>query len=99
MKINVTSVLKSFPGDELKDAKGEPMTFRSVFGTVLGTMRDGEEIDGDKKYQMYNIGVKIYATDEVQLKPEEAVILKERVAVFYSPVVYGQVCDLLDKTK
>jgi hypothetical protein len=47
--------------------------------------------------KFFQLSVKLYKDKEIDLTVDEAALIKERVRVTYGPLVYGRVCELLDK--
>lgn len=98
MKLNVTTVLKNINGDDLiePNAKGEaePVTVRKV---IINALMTPEQKDtGVQKVEKYSLAMDIQKQDEIELTPEQIVLLKEAIGKPYGPVVVGPVSMLLD---
>jgi hypothetical protein len=75
-----------------------PLTFRAVFDQALNSSAPNEAIPAEKKSKQFALTLKLYASNEVDLTVDGAALVKERVGIIYtSPLVYGRVCELLDK--
>jgi hypothetical protein len=101
MKIKVTDPILDYPKDgdpKPVESPDGPLTFREVFNQALNSFTPNETIPAEKKSKMFQITLKLYAGNDVDLTVDEASLIKERVDVIYnSPLVYGRVCELLDK--
>src|SRR3990167_8331184 len=97
MNVNVTTVLKDFEGNALKDGERE-ITLRHVLLQVLGATfpPDVDRADGAEKAKRWALAVKIVNDDEVLVTAEDAAMLKKLVGIGYGPYVVGPVYDLLD---
>lgn len=47
----------------------------------------------------YELSMKLMNEDEVELTSEDIVFIKERMLKLYLPLVYGQVCHILEDKK
>lgn len=98
MKLNVTTVLKNMNGDDLiePNAKGEaePVIVRTVIINAL--MTPDQKDTGVQKVEKYSLAMDIQKQDEIELTPEQVVLLKETIGKPYGPVVVGPVSMLLD---
>lgn len=93
MKIDVTKQILDYEGNPLD---GGTATYRSVISAALNNLEAGEQLLAEQKARMYELSVKIFKSKEVKLSVEEAAFVKERVAKFFNPLVYGRVSDLLE---
>ena len=91
MRIKVTEPILDYENEPV-----EKLTYRAVFSASLNNQEQGEVLATDQKAKMYELSHKIFASQEIKLTVDEAALLKERVAKFFNPLVYGRVCDLLD---
>ena len=96
VKLNV--VLKSPNGDNLMDNDGKgnaiDATLKNcIVNALFAPVQDEKGIDKVKKY---DLAMKCYKNDEIDLTPEEMTLIRERVGiVFPSPLVVGQIFELL----
>lgn len=95
MVIDVTKVIKDFEDNAIIDS-GKELTLRTVFYMALNSFRSDENPSADTKAKCFGIMTKIFAGDEANITNEEAVLLKERVGVIFTPLIYGMVCEVLD---
>jgi len=61
---------------------------------LLATIQ-GEQIDGNKKLELWNLANKIH-NSEVDLTVEEVALIKERVGKVFSQLIVGTVYDALE---
>ena len=98
MKIKVTDVLKQLDGTtpivNMVDGEAKDATIREAFVNAL--MIPVETDAGIKKVEKYDLAMRIYNTDEVELSVEEAATIKEVVGKAFAPIVVGQLFKLLD---
>lgn len=95
MRVNVSGQLVDYEGRKLVEGT-EPVTFRRVFTTALNTFGEKDKPAADQMAAIYALSVKLNESDEVELKLEEAALIKERVGQVYNPLVYGRTSDLLE---
>ncbi len=95
MRIKVTDQLTDYEGRKLVDGK-DPVTFRRVFATALNAFDEKDRPAPEKMAQIYNLSVRLYSDDEVDLSLEEAALIKEQVGKVYNALVYGRTCDVLE---
>jgi len=99
MKIKVDQFVKSFDGTELQvgDKERVSLSFRTVIETAINLQSDEHPLTAEKKLQAFQIGVKINAKklEEYDLTVDQVAFVKERIGLFYSPVVYGRFLELI----
>lgn len=99
MKLNTLTVLKNVDGEPLiePDAKGEvsEVVLRKVLVNAL--MIPAEKDTGTQKVEKYMLAMDIQKNDEVEVTPEQIVLLKSAVEKPYGPIVVGPVWNLLDQ--
>lgn len=108
MKIDVTQALTRLDGsplDRLVEAcetcgqpeKTAPVTLRSVCVDALLTLRANEEnLAGEEKVRRYKLALRITHEDIVDMIPKDVALIQELVASLYTPLVVGQVWEMLD---
>lgn len=108
MKIDVTQELKNLDGSTLVQARArcpecgratetEAVTLRGVVTNALMVQDQSEaQVKGEEKARRYQLGLRIYGEESPDLSPEEIVLIRQRVAQMYQPLVVGQVWALLD---
>ena len=109
MKVNVTKVLRTLAGDELRNPtvrcdkcgyvlEGEPITLRSVCVEALLRPREQQRaaLSGEEKLKRYVLAQKVNVEDELDLTAKEIVTLKDTIAEIYPPLVVGQAWQILE---
>lgn len=101
MKINFDGCLKNIKGEVLKekDAKGIESSVLVKEICVNALLMNEEKVEGTDKMKRFVLAKKIQAGGEIGLTAEEIVLVKEMVGKFYSPLVVGQIFELLDREK
>jgi hypothetical protein len=95
-KIDVTTVMVDLNNEPITDGEGEPLTLRHVLTSALVTLERGERADGGEQFDRYMMARRIHGRDEIEFSAKEIVKLQERVAIFFAPVVTGQVRLILE---
>lgn len=98
MKIDVTEVIKDLDGREItEDGKG--LTYRVLFYAALNNFRPDEPVPtSETKARCFGLMQKLFTSQEVSLTVEECALLKERIGILYSPLIYGMSCIKLEST-
>jgi hypothetical protein len=101
MKLALDQVIKDFTGHELTDDKGNPATFRGVIETTLNAQSDAHPLTAEKKLFAFQIGVKILPKVRIEydLTVDQVAFLKERIGLFFAPIVYGRFLQLIGETQ
>jgi len=98
MKINTKTKLKSLNGELLKDTLADGKTTEMTLGSALinALLVPVQNEKGEEKVKKYELGVRIYQNDEIDLTAEEAALVKKRIGDVYGPIVVGQVFRLIE---
>ena len=110
MKINIRQVLKNYQGKKLQsggegDIKLKDLTVRDALNEVINGVEltpQGQQmpLTAEKKGRIYQLSTKLWSVKKnIDLSVEEAAFIKERAGqvVNINPLVYGRVCDLLER--
>ena len=78
-------------------AEMESLTFRFVIENAINLQTDAQPLTAEKKLKAFQIGVKLNYKKlaEYDLTVEQIAFVKERVGLFYSPVVYGRFLEAI----
>jgi len=96
MKLVVTQQLTDIGGNPLP----QNLHMRKIFvDALLADYKDEQNVSGEQKLERYELALKINAEDEVELKVEQAALLKKLVAKAYTPLVVGQVWKAIEAAK
>jgi len=97
MKINVDVTLKTFDGKPMMDADSNGNAVEATVKTVLvnAILVPGKEDKGVDKVRKYELAKMIFKGGEVDLTPEDIVLIKQQVGDNFAPVVVGQIFEML----
>ena len=100
MKVNFDVVLKDLDGQpivELDAKKNElPVTLKLIAVRALtGMLEEDRSMTGEQSFKRLELARKVHAGGEGELDPADAVLIRDRTAKFYGPLVSGQVYELL----
>jgi hypothetical protein len=96
MKLNIDQSIMDFSGKEIQ-LEGKTLTFRTIIESTLNSHTDHNPLTAEKKLQAFQIGVKLFSKklDEYTLTIDQVSFIKERVGLFYGPVIYGRFLELI----
>ena len=95
MKLDVTRELVNL--DDKPILRGEePLTLRDVLCNALLSTQPNKPVEGKTQVERYEMALRINKGDEVDLTLKEAATLQEQVALFYTPIITGQVWHILE---
>jgi len=111
MKLKIDQGIKNFDGtflkveqEPLKNADGTvvplpatTMTFRKVIEVALNAQDQANPLTQEKKVYAFQIGVKLFAKklEAYDLTVDQVQFLKERIGIFYGPIIYGRFLELI----
>jgi hypothetical protein len=99
MKIKIDQSIKNFDGNiiEVGEKDKTILTFRSVIETTLNSQSESHPLTSEKKLQAFQIGVKLFSKKlpEYDLTVDQITFIKERIGLFYGPVIYGRFLELI----
>lgn len=96
MKINFDAVLHHIDGKPLKTQESEMTLKTASVESLMAIIREDEQATGAVKLARYELAVKVNAGGEVDLTPEEAAILKDRIGKVFGVAVVGPAYKLLN---
>ncbi len=93
MKIKSTQVLKGLDGKNLDNNGKGDLTIGMAISNILSVTKS------DNQIRSWYLAQEFYKKDEVTLKAEEIVFLKELIArnELYFPIVTGQLLELIEE--
>lgn len=99
-----TILAPAIPGrkDEPRDFILRDVCTNALLSMAMRAAPDGnfypaEAIDGKEKIRRYRLADKIFGTLEpITLKAEDVVLLKDRIAAIYGPLIMGRAWDLIE---
>lgn len=95
MKIKLLSTLKDYENKDL-EKDGKPFVIRDAFIIALNSQMPNEVITAEDKSRIYQISMKLFKGNEVDLSLDERSFIKKRADKFLSPLAYGRVCEILE---
>jgi hypothetical protein len=99
MKINVDQQIKNLEGELFKESDGTTdLTLKKVLVRALVLQHPSDDKQtGDEKFALYQLASKITNTEgEIDVKPEDIIILKKRVGIMYATAMVGPVYEILN---
>jgi hypothetical protein len=99
MIINVTKTLKTFDGKPILNEEEEPLTLRAVFIGALNYLPMGRPLSLEIKLRAYKLCKEIIEKDEVEFTIEDLSLLKGNLAEMASPLLLGQIVEILEGKK
>jgi hypothetical protein len=94
--MNFDHPLKNLSGEQLLGADKKPLTLRWACTESLLAHYPNQEIDGKEKMDRFRLAHRIEQRGDIDLKIEEVSKLKELVGRYFTPLIVGQVWQLLD---
>jgi len=97
MKVNVDLTLKNIDGSVLIDRNEKGEAVEAILKTALinAVLTPVEREKGVEKVRKFQLAQRLYAGGEVDLTLDDVKLLKERVGDVYSPLIVGQIYELL----
>lgn len=92
---NFDSTLKTLDGQDALD-NGNPVILRNLVTSALLNGADEKTPPGEK-VERYSLAVKLNEGGDQSLTPEQIVLIKGAVGKLYTPIVVGQLFELLDE--
>jgi flagellar basal body rod protein FlgG len=98
MVIDVSKILVQLNGQPLMDNDGQgntvPATVKNALVNAVLSPEQNEK--GTQKVQKYELAKKLFSAEkDVEVTAEEVVLMKRRVEELYSPLVVGQLAEML----
>ena len=94
MKLNIDQPIKDFSDKSIQvgDKDKTSLTFRTVIETTLNSHSEQYPLTAEKKLQAFQIGLKLFGKKlpEYTLTIDQVAFIKERIGLFYGPVIYGR---------
>lgn len=99
MRIDFSAILLNLNDTPLMqppgaDGAASPATLAWVASEAL--LRATDEKDGQKKYALYALAMKVGGGGEHELKAEDVALIKVKIAEQFGPLVVGRSFDLLE---
>ena len=98
MTINTTTVLKDYEGKDII-TEDKPFTVRTVLLNALQYQSQELAPSAEQSVRAYSLSMAVANTPQVQLKSDDIVYIKARLLKLYTPLVFGQMVELLEGEK
>jgi hypothetical protein len=99
MKLKIDQPVLNFDGShvELPGQDKTVLTFRTVIENTLNSHDEHHPLTAEKKLHAFQIGVKLFSKklEQYDLTVDQVGFIKERIGLFYGPVVYGRFLELI----
>jgi hypothetical protein len=97
MKLNIDQPVIDFSGKPIENDKKEIITFRSIIETTLNAQSEQYPLTSEKKLHAFQIGIKLFHKKlaEYDLTVDQVTFIKDRIGLFYGPVIYGRFLELI----
>jgi len=79
-----------------EDPKTEPLLLKNILINALITEQPNSGIAGNEKFERYNLARTIKQGHDIELTAENIALLKDLVAKNYTPLVVGDVWNILE---
>lgn len=97
MIIDMNATINDLKNQPVIGDGNKPVLLRDVVqGALLATLKNDENISGVKKAKFFSLAM-LCNQDEVDLKADDIVLIKERVGIAATPLAVGRAYELLDK--
>lgn len=97
MKYDLSQVFTDLDGTVILD-KEKPFTLRAILALACINADPQKYADGDSKYRIYKLLLRIHAqASAVELSSEEVTLLKDLVGRIFAPYIVGLVYDVLEQ--
>lgn len=95
MKIDVSSHLLDFKGEEILDDDKKSIEARTIIANALVSENNEHILTVEEKNKAFQIGLKLFSK-EPDFTVDQLAFIKERVGFFYNALVYGRICELIE---
>ncbi len=102
MKINLDQVFTDLNGEVVKqkiNGKEVPFALAHAAANALLTENPEKKLSGMDKVRNYDLAVRVYKGGNVDLTPEEIVLIKSVISDCYAPLITGQAYKMLEGKK
>jgi hypothetical protein len=98
MKINFTISLLDLEGNEIVYKNGKLTLKDTALVALLGQVTGDDTVSVDTKVRCYELAVKITATPDCMMTPEELAFIKGRIGQAWTPLIVGRSFEILNGT-
>lgn len=97
MKLKIDQPVLEFDGiTPIKDGNAD-LTYRSVIENAIALQSQAESLTVAQKITAFRIGIRLNRKklDEYDLTIDDIKFVKDRIGIFYTPVIYGRFLELI----
>ena len=99
MRIKLNQTIKGYDNKELLDQDNKPSVLRDVFAIAINSQTRDEILTAEQKAKIYQLSVKLYSDNEVELTLDDRAFIKERAGKIWTPLIYGRICEILEDSE
>jgi hypothetical protein len=99
VRINFSAILLDLQDKPLMQPGDSPAPATLAWIASEALLRATDDKDGQKKYQLYALAMKVGKGGEVELKSEDIALIKTKVGEQFAPLVVGRAFDLLEQSE
>ena len=96
MKILTSNPVIDYQNKEIKNEKGEVITLREIISVALNSFIEGETLTSELKNKIYQISIKLWSKDELELTVDDAAFIKERAGKTLTALAFGRLVEVIE---
>jgi len=96
MKINFSKVMLDLEQKPLKEGDRDLTLGPICSNALLMPFPDETDLEGTEKVKRFRLAEKLYQGGEVDVSPEEIVLIKKLASKAYAPLLVGRIYEVLD---
>ena len=95
MKIKMNQAIADLTGKPIKDGE-KNLSLGTICANALMLGHAEEKgVTAKEKLHRYDLGLKVYKDEEIDLTDNDIAMLNKVIALAYSPLIYGRVVEML----
>lgn len=95
MKFKITEPIMNYEGKPFMENE-KPVTYRAIFNLALNSFQQDEKPTAEEKAQAFQLTMKIFSSNEIDLTVEERALIQKRVDMNYNyPLFIGRTKEFL----
>jgi hypothetical protein len=96
MKVDFSAILLNLQDEPLMQPGENPAPATLAWIASEALLRATDDKDGQKKYKLYELAMKVGRGGVIELKSEDIALIKQKVGEQFAPLVVGRAFDLLE---
>ena len=97
MKVKPNQEVLSYDNTPLKDSDGSVVTIKALIVNSINSVDKEEGGSGEDKMRAFELSVKMYSQEEVELNIEERNFILKKAEKVLVPIAYGRLKEVLDQ--